>query len=82
MVSSKTTLTENKEADGMDKIVTLVGNIIALAGVLLTATAGVARVLGHYYFGGFEVLTLFVGGMGLMLIGCLAKLHHLSGQRG
>lgn len=66
----------------MDKIMTLGGNIVALAGVLLTAAAGVTRILSHYYLGGFEVMTLFVGGMGLMLIGCLAKLHQLTRQRG
>ncbi len=65
----------------MDKIISLGGNIVALAGVLLTATAGVARILSHYHLGGFEVMTLFVGGMGLMLIGCLAKLHSLTSQR-
>ena len=65
----------------MDKIISLGGNIVALAGVLLTATAGVARILSHYHLGCFEVMTLFVGGMGLMLIGCVAKLHSLTCQR-
>lgn len=64
----------------MDKMVSLGGNIVALAGVLLTAAAGAARILGLYHLGGFEVMTLFVGGMGLMLIGCVVKLHSLSSQ--
>ena len=66
----------------MDKIIALGGNAVGLAGVLLTVVAGVARVSGHYHLFGFEVMTLFVGGMGLMLIGCLAKLHILTNQRG
>ena len=65
----------------MDKIIALVGNIAGLAGVLLTVTASVARVLNHYHLGGFEVMTLFVGGMGLMLMGCFAKLCVLTHKR-
>ena len=66
----------------MEKLITLVGKVVGLAGIILTATAGVARVAGHYHLAGFEVMTLFVGGMGLMLIACLAKLHSLTNQRG
>lgn len=66
----------------MDKIIALGSNVVGLAGVLLTVVAGGARVAGHYYLGGFEVMTLFVGGMGLMLISSLAKLHLLSSQHG
>jgi len=66
----------------MDKIIAQGGNIVGLAGVLLTAAAGGARVLGHYYLGGFESMTVFVGGMGVMLIGCVAMLHGLIRQRG
>lgn len=66
----------------MNKIIALGGNVVSLAGVLLTVTAGVARVTGHYHLAGFEVMTLFVGGMGLMLIGSLAKLHTLTNQCG
>ena len=53
------------------------GNGAALLGVLVCLVAGGARVAGVYYFMGFELLTLFTGGMGLMLAGCLAKLHLL-----
>ncbi len=66
----------------MDKLISLVGTIVGLAGVLLTSVAGIARVTSHYYLGGFEVMTLFVGGMGLMLIGSFAKLHILTNQHG
>lgn len=66
----------------MDKMIAQGGNIVGIAGVLLTAVAGGARVMGQYYIGSFETMTLFVGGMGLMLIGCVAMLHGLSRQRG
>ena len=65
----------------MDKIIALVSNITGMAGMFLTVAAGVARVGGHYHLGGFEVMTLFVGGMGLMLIGCFAKLCVLTHKR-
>lgn len=48
---------------------------LGVLGVVLTAVAGVWRVTGHYHIAGFEVMTLFVGGMGLMLIACFAKLY-------
>ena len=66
----------------MDKFITLGGNVVGLAGVLMTVAAGAVRVSGQFYLGGFETMTLFVGGMGLMLIGALAKLHVLTNQRG
>jgi len=66
----------------MGKIIVQGGNIVGLAGMLLTGVAGVARVLGHYHMAGFEIMTLFIGGMGLMLIGCVAMLHGLSQSRG
>jgi type IV secretory pathway VirB2 component (pilin) len=66
----------------MDKIIALGGNVVGLAGVLLTVVAGVGRIMGHYHLAGFEIMTLFVGGMGLMLIGSFAKLYILSNPRG
>ena len=53
------------------------GNGAALLGVLICLVAGGARVAGAYYLMGFELMTLFTGGMGLMLMACLAKLHLL-----
>ncbi len=53
------------------------GNGAALLGVLVCLVAGGARVAGGYYLMGFELMTLFIGGMGLMLGACLAKLHLL-----
>ncbi len=53
------------------------GNGVALLGVLVCLVAGGARVAGGYYLMGFELMTLFIGGMGLMLGACLAKLHLL-----
>ena len=66
----------------MNKTIAYFGNGVGLAGVLLTLAAGVGRATGHYYFAGFEVLTLFTGGVGLMVMACLAKLQLLASGRG
>ena len=66
----------------MNKMIAYFGNVVALAGILLTIGAGLGRVTGHYYFAGFEMLTLFFGGVGLMVMACLAKLQLLTSGRG
>lgn len=58
----------------MDKLVEKAGLGAGVLGVLMIAGAGIWRVTGHYRFAGFDVMTLFLGGMGLTLIGCFALL--------
>lgn len=50
-------------------------NLSALVGALVCLVAGVARLTGHSYLLGFESMTLFTGGMALMLFGALLKLE-------
>ena len=66
----------------MNKMIAYFGNGVGLAGVVLTIAAGIGRATGHYYFAGFEILTLFSGGVGLMVMACLAKLQLLASGRG
>ena len=61
----------------MEKMITLVGNISALAGILLAAGAGIARLLGFYLTSGYTTMTLFQVGTGLMVLACLCKLESL-----
>lgn len=61
----------------MERAITLIGNISALAGILLCVGAGVARLLGHYLTSGFATMTLFQIGTGLMVLACLCKLESL-----
>lgn len=61
----------------MDRMITLVGNISALAGILLCGGAGTARLLGYYLISGFTTMTLFQIGTGLMVLACLCKLESL-----
>ncbi len=62
----------------MEQLLERSGNAAAILGVLLCLGAGLARVAGAYYVMGYEAMTLFTGGMGLMLAACLAKLHALG----
>jgi hypothetical protein len=61
----------------MERMLTLVGNLSALAGILLCAGAGITRVLGFYLVSGYAAMTLFQVGTGLMVLACLCKLESL-----
>jgi len=63
------------------KYIDLVGNIAAIVGILVCLAAGASRLIGAYYLMGFQTITLFTGGIALMVMACLAKLHHLSASK-
>jgi len=56
----------------------LIGNIATLSGILLFLVAGIARLSGAHYLMGYENMTIFTAGIGLMVTACLAKLYQLS----
>jgi hypothetical protein len=62
----------------MDILLVMLGRLAGIAGVVLCLVAGVARVLGHFYLGGFSAAALLQGGMGLVLIGCFLLLLALQ----
>lgn len=62
----------------MNKLIENIATAAAVLGVALTIGSGLARLLGMFYLGGFQTMTLFNGGMGLMLIGIVGKLHSLK----
>ena len=64
----------------MHKLTEVAGNIAGIAGLLVCLVSGGTRVLGQFYLLGYEAMTLFVGGIGLMVAACLAKTHLLSGR--
>ena len=61
----------------MDKIFNISGSILAVIGVMICLISGVARLSGSYYLLGFEVMTVFVGGTGVMVMACLAMLQQM-----
>ena len=62
-----------------------VANIVATVGVVICAVAGLSRLLGSYHVLGYEAMTLFIGGISLMVFSALIKLHivesHISDKR-
>ena len=62
----------------MRTALSFISNAVGLLGVLLCVVSGMARVLGNPRLGGYESLTLFEIGVGLMVAACLAKLVSLE----
>ena len=62
----------------MDKLWNPLGNIAALLGVLMCFVAGVSRLAGYFYILDYPAITVFIGGIGVMVMACLIKLHQLS----
>jgi type IV secretory pathway VirB2 component (pilin) len=65
----------------MDRIIEIAGNLAGFAGLLLCAIGGFSRVTGHFHVLGFESMTIFIGGIGLMVAAVLAKLQVLAQKR-
>jgi hypothetical protein len=70
----------NLEEGDMGDVIRLVGNVSAIAGILLAFGAGFARVLGLYLVSGFTTMTLFQVGTGLMVLACLCKLQTMQNR--
>ena len=64
----------------MDKLVGVTGNAAAIAGTLVCALAGAARLFGYHDIVGLDALSLFTVGTGAMVFACLTKLHVLVRQ--
>ncbi|MGO8754116.1 MAG: hypothetical protein ACLQHK_02660 [Gallionellaceae bacterium] len=73
-----TSQTHRQQGGNMNKLIENFANAAALLGVLLTIGSGLARLLDMYHLGSFQTMTVFNGGMGLMLIGIVGKLHTLK----
>ena len=65
----------------MEKVIEVLGNIAGVLGVLTCLFAGTFRLLGYYWvLNQITVEALFILGVGLMVVGCLAKLQLLSSR--
>ena len=64
----------------MDKTFEILGNVIGGIGILICLAAGLTRVLGSHWIYGYETVTLFICGIALMLMACLAKLQAIALQ--
>lgn len=62
----------------MNTQLSLVGSVLGGLGMLVALIAALARLSGHYHLSGFEAMTIFNGGIGLMVAGCFLKLHVIA----
>lgn len=61
----------------MEKLISVAGNLLAVAGVLMCFGAGLVRLSGEFHLYGYSAVTIFMAGIGLMVMACLAKLEVL-----
>lgn len=59
----------------MQRLIQTGGNIAAILGIAICLITGLMRLSGQAVVFGFEAITLFIGGIALMVMACLAKLH-------
>jgi hypothetical protein len=59
----------------MQKVIHVAGDIAGILGVAICLVTGVLRLSGQPVVFGFEAITLFIGGIALMVMACLAKLQ-------
>ena len=57
------------------------GRLVGVAGVLTCVLAIIVRLGGRYLLGGFQVGTLFLGGIAAMVAGCLCLLWVATARR-
>ena len=62
----------------MGQVLQWVGNLAGIAGIVFCLFAGMVRLAGQFQFLGYEVRTLFLGGIALMVMACLIKLYQLE----
>ena len=65
----------------MNRMLDLVGTALGLLGVLVVVVSVATRLGGHYYLFGIETRAWLIGGIALMVMACLAKLHVLTQDR-
>jgi hypothetical protein len=61
----------------MDKIIAYGGNILALSGCFVCLLAVVGRLSGAYVMFGLQSVTIFIGGVALVILACLFKVEQI-----
>ena len=64
----------------MQQLLSPASSIAGVLGALLCAISGLARVSGFYTVAGYESITIFAVGTGVMVFACLLKLEALLGR--
>jgi len=55
----------------------ILGDLLILIGVLVCFTPVLTRLSGNYYVWGFELSTVLLGGIAILVMACLARLELL-----
>ena len=63
----------------MNRLWEIAGNVLAISGAAVCVAAVLGRIAGHYHVMGSEISTVFLGGIAVMMMGALLKIHALSG---
>lgn len=61
----------------MDKLIALGGNFLAFVGCCTCLVAVLARLSGSYVMFGLQSMTVFAGGVALVVLACLFKLEQI-----
>ena len=69
----------NGRGGTMKRLWEIAGNVLAVSGAVVCVAAVIARIAGHYHVMGSEISTIFLGGIAVMVMGALSKIHALSG---
>ena len=59
----------------MKEKIALISNVAGILGMVVCAVAGLFRLTGEFHVGGYEAVTLFNAGVGLMVFSALLKLE-------
>jgi hypothetical protein len=62
----------------MYKHLALAGSISGILGALICFIAVLARIADYYYIAGYQSMTLFNIGVGMMVFACLVKLESMT----
>jgi hypothetical protein len=65
----------------VEKLLLWIGRMGGAGGVLLCAIAVLARVRGVYGLAGFQIGTVLLAAMALMLVGCLGYVASIAERR-
>ena len=64
----------------MNKMILRGGQAAGIVGAMLMAAAVLLRLSGRYVFGGFEIITLLLGGIAATGAGCFALLWVMASR--
>lgn len=62
----------------MRVLLSLMGSLAGWAGILVCLAAGALRVGGNFFFAGYELNTIFLAGLALLVAGAFMKLEALA----